>query len=153
AWEGEVEPLNSNLSPRDAGLVVDAVFGTGFSGALDPELVTLFDKIRAKDIPVIAVDIPSGIDADTGAVAQGTLAARATVTFCRKKTAHVLMPSRQFCGVVHTAQIGISDATVALLDVDVFENDPALWLKDFPLPGPGAHKYTRGHTVVPGGRE
>lgn len=150
-WDGEVETLNSNLSPKDAGLVVDAVFGTGFGRALEPELVTFFDKVRAKKIPVVAVDVPSGMDATTGAVAEGTLKPVFTVTFCRKKPAHVLQPSRALCGKVYADVIGIPDDIVAAQGASLFENDPALWLRDFPLPDAASHKYTRGHAVVCGG--
>ena len=88
-WEGEIEGLNSNLAPKDAGLVIDAVFGTGFSGPLAPEIVTLFDKIRAKKIPVVAVDAPrcptlflaSEDDADIPPAAVRALAVRFSADF------------------------------------------------------------------------
>lgn len=150
-WEGEVEDLNSNLSLKDTGLVVDAVFGTGLNKTLDPELVTLFDKIRSKKIPVVAVDVPSGMNATTGETTAGALKADLTVTFCRKKIAHVLQPSRKFCGKIHVADIGITDDLVASLGTSAFENHPALWLKDFPVPDAGMNKYDRGHIVVYGG--
>lgn len=150
-WESDIEALNSNLSLRQTNLVVDAIFGTGFSGTLEPETITLFDKVRTKNIPVIAVDIPSGVDASTGHIAAGALQAALTVTFCRKKIAHMLYPARSFCGKIHVASIGISDETIAGLNTSVFENDPALWLKDFPLPDSSSHKFSRGHTVVFGG--
>lgn len=152
-WDGEAETLSSNLSLKDTGLVVDAVFGTGFSRALDPELVTLFDKIRAKKIPVAAIDLPSGIDATGGTVAQGALAAALTVTFTRRKNAHVLLPAKTLCGRVTVAHIGITDETVALTGAQSFENTPALWIKNYPVPGPAAHKYDRGHTAVLGGKK
>ncbi|TAL35362.1 MAG: NAD(P)H-hydrate dehydratase [Alphaproteobacteria bacterium] len=150
-WDGEIESLNSNLSLKDTGLVVVAIFGTGLARALDPELVTLFDKIRAKKIPVTAVDLPTGLDATTGAIAPGTLPADLTVTFTRKKLAHVLLPGKAICGRIQVAVIGISDQTVAGLKAAVFENDPALWLKDFPIPRMDSHKYDRGHAVIYGG--
>jgi NAD(P)H-hydrate epimerase len=146
--KNNAEPLNSNLPLKDAGLVVDAIFGTGAHGDLPPEIVTLFDKIRAKNIPVAAVAVPSGIDATTGAVADGVLRAALTVTFCRKKIAHVILPSKPLCGAVHVAEIGITDDRFT---GDLFENHPALWIADFPLPGAGTHKYDRGHAVVLGG--
>lgn len=149
-WAGEPEMLNSNLSPKEARLVVDAVFGTGFKGALDPEIVTLFDKIRAKKIPVVAIDLPSGVTAE-GAVAEGVLKAEYTVTFCRRKIAHMLHPARALCGKVSTAQIGIADAVIAEAGAQAFENNPALWLAAYPLPAAGSHKFTRGHAVVFGG--
>jgi hydroxyethylthiazole kinase-like uncharacterized protein yjeF len=152
-WSGDVEELNSNLGLRDAALVVDAVFGTGFKGALPPELVTLFDKIRAKKIPVVAVDVPSGVDSTAAVAAEGTLNAAATVTFTRKKPAHVLLPAKELCGRVVVADIGIRDETVALSGATVFENHPALWIRDYPIPAVAAHKYDRGHVTVIGGKK
>lgn len=150
-WTGDVETLNSNLSVHQTDLVVDAVFGTGFSGALPPEVVILFDKIRAKKLPVVAADIPSGIDATTGDVAEGVLAAGLTVAFCRKKIAHTLAATHEYIGRLHLAAVPIDDADIAALGTSVFENHPALWLADFPLPAISAHKYNRGHVVVYGG--
>ena len=150
-WEGDVEGLNSNLSVHQTGLIVDAVFGTGFDRALDPELVILFDKIRARKIPVAAIDVPTGINASTGNVDPGALKASLTVTFCRKKMAHVLLPSKGLCGIVTVADIGITDAMVT--DTTCFENNPALWLKSLPVLIAESHKYTRGHAVVYGGEK
>ncbi|MDY0008087.1 MAG: NAD(P)H-hydrate dehydratase [Bdellovibrionales bacterium] len=151
AWQGQTENLNSNLPVHQTDLIVDAVFGTGFHGALPPELITVFDKIRAKNIPVIAADIPSGIDATTGTVAEGTLKAEATVIFCRKKIAHVLASTRAYLGVQTLAPLPVDDGLVAALGTSVFENHPALWLANFPFPAADAHKYMRGHVMVYGG--
>ncbi|MBI1215403.1 MAG: NAD(P)H-hydrate dehydratase [Alphaproteobacteria bacterium] len=150
-WDGEVEALNSNLKVHDTELVVDAIFGTGFDRALDPEIVTLLDKIRARKIPVVAADIPSGLNATTGQVAAGTLKADMTVAFCRKKIAHVLLPGRQVCGRLQLTAVGIPDEVVAAQGSTVFENHPALWLRDFPLPKAESHKFSRGHALVYGG--
>ena len=150
-WDGDVEGLNSNLSVHQTGLIVDAVFGTGFDRALDPELAILFDKIRARKIPVAAIDVPTGINATTGAIDPGALKASLTITFCRKKMAHVLLPSKGHCGAVIVADIGITDAMVA--NTTCFENTPALWLKSFPVLSAESHKYTRGHAVVYGGEK
>lgn len=150
-WPGDIEPLNSNLGLKNAALVVDCVYGTGYSGKLPPEIVTLFDKIRQRKLAVVAADVPSGMNATTGIAAPGTLKADITVAFCRKKLAHVMMPSRELCGKIRVANVQIPDATVAACAGQVFENDPALWLRDFPVPGPETHKFDRGHALVYGG--
>ena len=152
-WDGDIEGLNSNLSVHQTGLIVDAVFGTGFDRVLEPELVILFDKIRTRKIPVVAIDIPTGVNATTGAVDPGALKAHSTITFCRKKTGHVLLPGKTYCGAITVADIGITDAMVASLNTACFENNPALWLKLFPLPNAESHKYTRGHAVIYGGEK
>lgn len=150
-FSGKVEALNSNLGIKDARIVVDAVFGTGFTGTLEPELVTLFDKVRAKSPAVIAVDMPSGIDADSGTIAEGTLKADITVTFCRRKIAHMIYPSRTWCGRVVRSDIGIDDSVIAQQTVLAYENNPALWVASLPVPGHDSHKFTRGHVSVYGG--
>lgn len=150
-FAGKAEMLNSNLGVKDARIVVDAVFGTGFSGALEPELLTFFDKVRAKAPVIVAVDLPSGIDATSGSVAEGTLKADLTITFCRRKIAHMIYPSRSWCGRIIRADIGIDDATVAAQNTQTFENSPALWLSSLPVPDTASHKYTRGHVNVYGG--
>jgi NAD(P)H-hydrate epimerase len=150
-WDGDTESLNSNLSVHKTELVIDAIYGAGFRGGLEPEMVTLFDKIRTRNIPVVAVDVPTGVDATATTIADGALQATMTITFCRRKIAHVLLPARAFCGAIQVASIGIDDKTVAALDTTLFHNNPALWLNNFPLPGADTHKYDRGHVVVYGG--
>jgi len=152
-WQGDIEPLNSNLGLKNAAIVVDCIYGTGYSGVLPPEIVTLFDKIRMRKLQVVAADVPSGMNATTGITSPGALKPDVTVAFCRKKIAHVIMPSKEFCGKVRVADVQIPDATIAASGGTVFENDPALWLKDFPIPGPNTHKFERGHVVVYGGSE
>jgi len=151
-WDGEIKDLNSNLSVHNIEIVVDAIFGTGFKGELSPELITLFNKIKVRKIPVIAVDIPSGINATTGIVAEDTLKAQLTVTFCRKKIGHLLLPSKNLCGKIITSDILITDKQVASINSNSFENTPALWLKDFPIAKEDEHKYNRGHSLIFGGK-
>lgn len=150
-WDGEAEALNSNLSLKGNPLIVDCIYGTGYSGTLPPEIVTLFDKIRQRKLGVVAADVPSGMNATTGASSPGTLKADLTVAFCRKKIAHVTMPGKELCGKVRVAPVQIPDTTIAAQGSTVFENNPGLWLKDFPIPGPATHKYDRGHAVIYGG--
>lgn len=150
-FSGKIEALNSNLGIKDARIVVDAVFGTGFTGTLEPELVTLFDKVRAKAPVVVAVDLPSGIEADSATIAEGTLKADITVTFCRRKVAHMIYPARAMCGRIVRSDIGIDDATVSAQNALAFENNPALWLASLPVPDAASNKFTRGHVSVYGG--
>jgi NAD(P)H-hydrate epimerase len=133
-----------------AELVVDALFGAGLSRPLDGAAKDLVRHLNDSDIPVVAVDIPSGIAGDTGKVL-GEVAVEAdlTVTFFRKKPAHVLLPGRATCGEIIVADIGIPDSVLG--QQTVFENDPALWRAQYTRPQLGAHKYARGHCVVVSG--
>jgi NAD(P)H-hydrate epimerase len=133
-----------------AELVVDALFGAGLSRPLEGAVRDVVAEMGA--VPVVAIDIPSGVAGDTGKVL-GDVAVRAdlTVTFFRKKPAHLLLPGRQRCGEIIVADIGIPDGALELIRPNLFENGPALWGKDYPWPQAEGHKYARGHCVVVSG--
>lgn len=147
-WDGDVYAADA-AAPR-AELVIDALFGAGLSRPLDAIAAGLLDG--ASGVPLIAVDVPSGVDGDSGrAVGEVHAKAVLTVTFVRKKPAHVLEPSRAWCGRVVVADIGAGDDIVSAQNVGVFENDPALWDNVFPWPDVQAHKHARGSVVVASG--
>lgn len=149
------------LSPAildGAGLVVDALFGAGLTRPLDGVARDVVGALAARRVPVVAIDVPSGLDADTGQVAGGAaggVASRAdlTVTFFRKKPGHLLYPGRAHCGEVRVVDIGIGPDVLGDIRPTTFENLPALWRSDFPVPGSDAHKYSRGQAVILGGSE
>ncbi len=148
--EGEaVQPLDA-ASLVDVGLVVDALFGAGLARALDDTCVKLLKQVQALQLPVVAVDVPSGVWGDTG-LADGAIDAALTVTFFRKKPAHLLYPGRGLCGEVVVADIGIADAVLPDLHVNTFENEPTVWGQQWPQHIAVGHKYTRGHAAVVGG--
>jgi hydroxyethylthiazole kinase-like uncharacterized protein yjeF len=138
----------------DAGVIVDALFGAGLSRPLTGlarEAVEMVDAAGKAGTPVIAVDLPSGIDGTTGAVHGAAVHARETVTFCRRKPGHMLLPGRLHCGRITVADIGIDAATVAAVAPKTFANEPALWRAVYPVPRAQDHKYHRGHAVVVSG--
>ena len=92
---------------RDCDLIVDAIFGTGLTGALRDDFVRLIDAINSLDIPIIAVDIPSGLDCDTGEPLGTAIKAIATVTFAAAKYGFQNPRSAQFTGQIYIASIGI----------------------------------------------
>ena len=148
-WRGAVEPLTPAVLDG-AGLVVDAIFGAGLSRALEgPAWETLAVAAR-RGLPIVAVDVPSGLMGDTGE-ALGAVAAALTVTFFRKKPGHLLLPGRVLCGEVVVADIGIPPSVLAQIVPDTFENDPGLWVAALPRPHEGGNKYTRGHALISGG--
>ncbi|MPZ10290.1 MAG: NAD(P)H-hydrate dehydratase [Kiloniellaceae bacterium] len=153
AWRGAVLPLAA-AAPRDGELVVDALFGAGLTRPLEGPAAELARQCAAKRLTVIAVDVPSGVPGD-GAAPLGNLAFRAakTVTFFRKKPAHLLLPAREFCGDVILADIGIPAGVLDEIAPRTFENAPALWQAAYPWRGRQVHKYQAGHLLVAGGSE
>jgi hydroxyethylthiazole kinase-like uncharacterized protein yjeF len=149
-WTGPVLPLDF-AAPEEADLIVDALFGAGLSRDLDGEAAALVARINETGKPIVAVDVPCGIDGDTGAIRGIAVRAADTVTFCRRKPGHLLYPGRGLCGRVHVADIGIADETVAAISPHLAANDPALWREALPRPAPEGHKYGRGHAVVVSG--
>lgn len=146
-WAGQVEPANPQ-SLADADLIVDGLFGAGLSRAIDGEAAAIVAAVNAAAVPVLAVDLPSGINGSSGAVMGAAIKATSTVTFFRRKPGHLLLPGRLYCGQVELAQIGIPDRVLQQVGVRLFANRPDLWMARFPVPAVTGHKYSRGHAVV-----
>ncbi|MND77444.1 Bifunctional NAD(P)H-hydrate repair enzyme Nnr [compost metagenome] len=108
----------------------------------------MIEAVNASDIPVLAVDLPSGVSGESGQILGTGMHARATVTFFRKKPGHLLQPGRTHCGVLHVADIGISDNVLNKIKPSTFENAPELWRDSLPSLSTNAHKYSRGHAAV-----
>jgi hydroxyethylthiazole kinase-like uncharacterized protein yjeF len=148
-WTGPLEPL-SQQAIDGAELLVDALFGSGLSRPLDPQVSGILALATQRNVPIIAVDVPSGVMGDSGE-SQGAAASICTVTFARKKPGHVLLPGRELCGDVVVADIGIPPSALESLSINTWENDPALWMKKLPRPHATVNKYTRGHALLYGG--
>lgn len=145
-WDGRTLPLAHGSS--NAALYIDALFGAGLSRPLDGEVKRFAEWSVRYRASVAAIDVPSGLHGDTGrGLDSHTVRAALTVTFFRKKPAHVLMPGRQLCGEVVVADIGIPES--AIDGSKLHENGLARW--DFPWPKADGHKYARGHCVVVSG--
>jgi ADP-dependent NAD(P)H-hydrate dehydratase / NAD(P)H-hydrate epimerase len=148
-WRGPVEAFTP-AAIDGAELVVDALFGSGLSRALDRDVAQTLAAAAERCMPLIAIDIPSGIMGDTGA-SLGAVAAQCTVTFARKKPGHVLLPGRDLCGDIVVADIGTPSTVLDAIKVDSWENDPELWLQQLPRLKAAGNKYSRGHALVSGG--
>lgn len=149
-WTGPVGPLGKELL-AEADVVVDALFGAGLARPIEGELAGLVEAVNESRLPVIAVDVPSGVDGTTGAIKGVAVKATATVTFFRLKPGHLLLPGRELCGDTRVADIGIPSCVLDTIEPKTFVNEPALWLRQFPWPRSQGHKYARGHAVVVSG--
>jgi ADP-dependent NAD(P)H-hydrate dehydratase / NAD(P)H-hydrate epimerase len=132
-----------DLGTPDA--IVDALFGTGFQGKPRPDAAALIERINAAGVPVLSLDLPSGVDASTGEIAGVAVRATATVTFHGRKVGLVVAPGRFHVGEVQVADIGLEPAETRDRLVS-----PRL-LRSVPLRGPEDNKYTAGHVLVVGG--
>ncbi|MEN3380704.1 MAG: ADP-dependent NAD(P)H-hydrate dehydratase / NAD(P)H-hydrate epimerase [Hyphomicrobiales bacterium] len=133
-----------------AGVIIDALFGAGLNRAVDGVARVMIDAMNASGAPVIAVDLPSGINGASGAVMGVAVEATESITFFRRKVGHVLLPGRLHAGAVRVADIGIPESVLEQVQVRTFANGPELW-GPFPIPRLDGHKYARGHAVVVSG--
>ncbi len=134
-----------------AGVVVDALFGAGLDRVVEGLPRAMIEAMNGCGAPVVAVDLPSGVNGTTGAVMGVAVSARETVTFFRRKPGHLLLPGRLCCGSVRVADIGIPSDVLAAIRPKAFVNRPDLWRRDFPVPRIDGHKYSRGHAVAVSG--
>ncbi len=148
-WNGDIGAVTP-AAVESAALVVDALFGSGLRRRLDGQAAATLTAVAQRGLPLVAVDVPSGVLGDTGENL-GAVRAACTVTFARKKPGHVLMPGRELCGEIVVADIGIPSSALESLTVAAWENDPTLWRPQWPRPESSAHKYTRGHALLCGG--
>ncbi len=149
-WHGPAaDAIPAGLSGAD--LIVDALFGAGLDRPVSALAAVMIEAINASCVPVVAVDLPSGINGDNGAVMGAAVKARETVTFFRRKRGHLLLPGRLHAGALSVADIGIPASVLDEIKPQAFANEPALWAAKFPWPRADGHKYHRGHAVVVSG--
>src|SRR6201993_3160588 len=138
-WKYPVLPFTPQAIGKPA-LIIDALFGAGFSGPVEGEPREVIEAINANGAPVLAVDLPSGVNGTSSAIMGVAVRASETVTFFRKKPAHLLLPGRLQCGRVRVADIGIDARVLAEIRPQAFENTPQFWRKCFPVPRTDGHK-------------
>jgi NAD(P)H-hydrate epimerase len=143
-WGAAVEIADANsvggrfIDPRVADIVIDAAYGIGFHGEWTPPIVF--------DVPVLAVDIPSGLDAFDGSVTGGVLMADRTITFAAPKIGMFFGSGPALCGVIDVIDVGID--TTDEVDTYLIEaTDVAAWV---PPRDHDAHKWNHAVRVIAG---
>lgn len=134
--------------PQPGDVIIDAIFGAGISRPVPPAVRDLIERVTAAGIPVLAVDLPSGIDGATGAVLGGAFTAERTLTFMARKPGHLLLPGRDLAGRVEVFDIGIPWRIVIAQAGGTVENHPGLWMGALKPATSAGHKYARGHLAV-----
>ncbi len=146
-----VAPGDLVAALEGSGVVVDAMLGTGFSGEPRDPIATAIERINASGAPVVAVDVPSGVDASTGEVAGRCVDARKTVSFQQRKLGLAIHPGKRQAGQVVVADIGIpvgdpdrpEPPSAGLIRAAVLELPPPR--------GPWSNKFSSGAVLVVGG--
>jgi ADP-dependent NAD(P)H-hydrate dehydratase / NAD(P)H-hydrate epimerase len=131
-----------------ADVAVDAIFGTGFRGMPEDEWASAIASLNDADAPVVAVDIPSGVNGATGAVEGDAALAQLTVSFGAPKLGTVLMPGAEHAGIVRVVDIGFPDDLVHARAWLTEPQDVAAWL---PVRDSDTHKRASGVLVVVAG--
>ncbi len=141
-------PLEA-YEPRRGDVVIDALFGAGLARDIPGSARDVIERVREARVPVISVDLPSGVDGRTGAIRGAAFAADRTVTFMTRKPGHLLIPGRELCGELEVFDIGIPARIIrAEKKQQIAENGPEHWCHVLHSSGLETHKYKRGHLVV-----
>lgn len=134
--------------PAPGDVVIDGVFGAGLGRDVPAALAAAIAKVGDAGLPVIAIDLPSGIDGRSGRVLAAAFRAEVTVTFMALKPGMLLLPGRDHCGAVEIADIGVPQRYIAVHQAGIAVNGPEIWGHAAHRHGPAAHKYSRGALVV-----
>ena len=146
---GDLDPLRSRM--RDKGLLVDALLGTGLRSPVEGFLADVVEFMNASGLPIVAVDTPSGLDADRGTPLGATIQAEVTVTFGFPKVGQVIHPGVVYSGDLVVADIGIHPKAVAEVapSVELLDSADVAWL--LPRRADDSHKGSYGHLLVMAG--
>lgn len=142
--------------PGAEGLIVDGLFGLGLARAVTGLAADLIDRANRSGAPIVAIDIASGINADSGQIMGMAIQAKSTVTFAWAKPGHVLLPGRHHAGRLDIADIGLpkepnADEGASAEAPQLWQNEPGWWRDSLPVPDAMSHKFSRGHLVAVGG--
>lgn len=138
--------------PLNGDVMIDGVFGAGLRRDVPMVLSALIEKVATAGIPVIAIDLPSGIDGRTGRVLSAAFRAEVTVTFMALKPGMLLLPGRDHCGAVEISDIGVPQRYIEAHRSSIDVNGPHIWRSLAGRHGVAAHKYSRGALVVFSGK-
>ena len=152
--DGQIHPLQTpnKQSLEKVALIIDGLIGTGLSRPLTGELRAWVKAINESQKPVIAIDIPTGINADTGEIMGTAIKAQQTVSFFRAKPGHFLYPGKAHIGRLSIQDIGIPNRSLKHINCTHWRNNPSLWQSDHHTAPENSHKYNKGSVLVIAGQ-
>ncbi len=142
-------PLADDLAEFDC--IVDALLGTGIESAPRGAIAAAIESINASDVPVVAVDLPSGLLADTGAIQGAVVEAALTVALGAPKVCHLLAPASETCGEVVVVDIGLPTAVIEAARAALWRPTREDCAAGLPLRWSDSHKGDYGRVLVIGG--
>jgi len=145
AWRAAAASLNGH------GLVLDAILGTGLSGGARGTSALAIQDLNASGLPVVAVDIPSGLSGDTGEIPGPAIRAEHTIALACPKVPHVFTPAASLCGALHVVDIGIPDEAVLAEQVDLNLIGESVVAPLVPVREADSHKGDYGRLLVVAG--
>ena len=149
----ETEPFLAAEAVQSTGLIVDAVFGIGFTGTIPDYMRHLFRLVNKSTAPVVAVDIPSGLEADSGMADPDAIRAGRTVTFSAMKPALIAAATQKYYGQVEVASIGIDDELIRRFSHGQITIGWGMVQSCFPKREADTHKGTYGHLLTVNGSD
>lgn len=151
-YPGVIQSLEQSIAAiEDADIIVDALFGAGLTRPVAGIAADCITAVNLHHGTVVSVDVPSGLDGDTGVANGPVVEADGTITFFRLKPAHLLLPGRTYCGDVRCVDIGTPPGVIGEIKYKTSHNAPSLWRDALPPLATDGHKYNRGHGVVVSG--
>lgn len=147
-WKGDMTPLNGKID-KDVDLILDGLFGVGLSRDIEGDYAALIENVNTHPAHKIAIDIPSGIQTDTGKVLGCAIRANQTITFEAAKPGHFLLPGKDYCGALSCDSIGLSLPK----NPQLLLNESLFFISDLMRPKFSDHKYTNGHLGIFGSAE
>ena len=132
-------------------LFIDAIYGIGLSRNINNKECAILNTIDKHPAPVIAIDIPSGIDCNTGKILGFAAYCDLTITFSTLKIGHILIPGSEKINKIKILDIGISKDVINKIKPDIKINSKNQWLNKIIWPKIDDHKYSRGYSLIIGG--
>ena len=140
-----------DINLNEIGLFVDALFGIGLSRKINNKTIEILKIIDKHKAPIVGVDIPSGIDSNTGQILGYAPYCDLVITFSSLKYGHILVPGSEKYNKIKVENIGIKKSIINSITPNIYVNNSSLWRKSIKWPQIDDHKYSRGYSLIVGG--